>query len=225
MSEAVRNLPRVLLPQICPGCLRVGPAPCPRCIAALTPAPRLPPPEAVDRSVSLFAYDGVGAQIVRRLKYANHRDAVVALGRALAARLGDDLAATITWMPSPTAHRRGRGYEPARLIADAVGPAERLLARTDGVAQTERSRAGRLVGPSLVALRAIAGPVVVVDDVRTTGASLRSAAVALRARGATRVIAATVAVTPAPLRTAASTMPRSASHLPTTEGGRWCRSA
>lgn len=173
--------------------------------------------------MTLFSYEGVGAQIVRRLKYANHRDAVMALGRALGVRLGDDRNATITWVPSPGAHRRWRGYEPACLLARAVGPAVGLLVRSDSVAQTDRSRAGRLLGPSLVARRPVSGHVVVVDDVGTTGASLRAAAAVLRSAGATRVVGATVAVTPPPARTGGSTMARS--HPPTTEGGRWCRSA
>lgn len=173
--------------------------------------------------MALFSYEAVGAQIVRRLKYANHRDAVLVLGRALRARLGDDLDATITWMPSPVAHRRQRGYEPARLLARAVGPAVGLLVRSDAVPQTDRNRAGRLLGPTLVARRPVSGAVVVVDDVRTTGASLRAAATALRDAGATRVVGATAAVTPAPVQTGGSTMARS--HPPTTEGGRWCRSA
>ena len=69
----------MLLPSACPVCLTVGPAPCGQCVAQLSPAPDLLAPPYVDRCVALVAYEGVGATLIRRLKYANHRDALATL--------------------------------------------------------------------------------------------------------------------------------------------------
>jgi predicted amidophosphoribosyltransferase len=67
--------------------------------------------------------------------------------------------------------------------------------------QTGRSRAQRLVGVALRA-RSMSGPstVLVVDDVVTTGATMRMAQQALTTAGAMRVVCIAVAATPAPAR-------------------------
>ncbi|MDP9070431.1 MAG: ComF family protein, partial [Actinomycetota bacterium] len=91
----------------------------------------------------------------------------------------------------------------ARLLAVAVArgaqlPCRPLLRRMPGPAQTGRSRAERLAGPTLqVRGRATVPPgVIVVDDVVTTGATLATAARVLRAGGAREVHAVVAARRP-----------------------------
>jgi len=194
----------MLLPSACPICLAVGPAPCDRCIARLQPAPALTPLPGIDRAVALVAYEGVGAQLVQRLKYANHRDALDSLAGGLAQLLAAERVDQLTWVPAAVAHRRDRGFDQGELLARAVARhlsgvrARRLLDRRPGPAQTGRDRAERLVGPTLRLRRGArpTGVVGLLDDVRTTGASLASAAEVLRSAGAQRVVAATIAATP-----------------------------
>jgi predicted amidophosphoribosyltransferase len=198
----------MLLPTSCPVCRRVGRAPCADCSAALRPAPDLPTPPGVDQCVSLLAYEGPAAVAIRRLKYANHRDALGPFARTLSdlvveATAGAAAFHRVTWVPAARAHRRERGYDQGALIARAVGRrlglrAQRLLVRADSRSQTGSSLARRLDGPALAAVAGarVAGPVLVVDDVRTSGASLSAAAFALRAVGASHVVAATLAATP-----------------------------
>jgi predicted amidophosphoribosyltransferase len=220
----------MLLSRTCPVCLRIGRAPCVECAARLVPPPRLDPPPGLDRCVALFAYDDVGAELVAALKFANHRDAVSALGAALGSLVGEGHDA-VTWVPASAARRRRNGFDHgqvlARAVAVAIGsPCRRLLRRSETTtgSQTGQGREQRLAGPCLVAStsRCTVGPrVLIVDDVRTTGASLRTAAAVLRASGAIEITGATLAATPERSRVRSSTI-RSISKPP--KGDRLCRS-
>jgi predicted amidophosphoribosyltransferase len=162
----------------------------------------------VDQCISLLAYEGPAAVAIRRLKYANHRDALDLFARALADLVSEVTAGpaafdVVTWVPAGRGHRRQRGYDQGALVARAVGRrlglrTERLVVRHDSRSQAGSSQVVRLDGPSLTATSGahLAGPVLVVDDVRTSGASLSAAAYALRAVGASHVVAATLAATP-----------------------------
>lgn len=200
----------------CGGCGHRGPSPCAGCIAELR---ALDGPvdladvvatvgAAADAVIALVDYDGVARGLVAQLKFRNDRSAVAWFATALADRVAEagitpDL---VTWVPSSLRRRRGNGLdavEPvARALARKVGaPVRRRLRRADGGGQTGRGRTGRLEGPSLLPVGRSAGVVVVVDDVVTTGATLRTAAGVLRRSGADAVVVAALAhpcSTPAP---------------------------
>ena len=157
---------------------------------------------------ALFAYEGVGQQLVTALKFRGRRGPVGTLGTALAAAVerAGVRPAVVTWPPTAVGRRRARGFDQAELLARAVArqlgvPARSLLVRGGGPAQTGRTRSERLVGPVFAAVGRVPGRVLVVDDVVTTGAALQAACAATRAGGAHRVdgwaLAATPAATPA----------------------------
>lgn len=178
----------MLLAASCPACGALGPAPCPGCRSAIRPAPALPPPPGVDRCVALLAYDGVGREVVARLKYRNARSALPWLAAGMAALVDAHELDAVTWVPTTGARRRARGFDQGRLLARAVArrlgvPCLPLLRRLPGPPQTGASRAERLRGPRLVARRSPPARVLLVDDVVTTGATLTAAARALRAGG------------------------------------------
>jgi predicted amidophosphoribosyltransferase len=188
----------MLLATTCPACGAVGPAPCPGCRSATRPAPALPPPPGVDRCVALLAYEGVGREVVARLKYRNARSALPWLATGMAALVAGDEVDAVTWVPTTAARRRARGFDQGRLLARAVArrlgvPCRPLLRRLPGPPQTGASRAERLRGPRLVARRPPPRRVLLVDDVVTTGATLAAAARALRAAGDVRVTAVAAA--------------------------------
>lgn len=213
LSQGVSSVRSVLLPPSCCGCGCRGVAFCDDCRRSLRPAPLLEAPPGVDLALALLSYEGFAADAVRAAKFRNRRDALRelsdALGGFVAARLDgvsfdrSSGAAVVTWVPSLESHRRRRGFDQGRLIAGRVAASlgwqrRALLRRTDHHAQLGLDRATRLSGPRVVVTGGVPRTVLVVDDVRTTGASLRVAASALRGAGAEFVIAATVAATPHP---------------------------
>jgi ComF family protein len=103
----------------------------------------------------------------------------------------------VVYVPaSPSSYRR-RGFDHMRLVATALArelelPLADLLERADARDQRELGRAGRLnnLSGSLQVCQNVAGmDFLLVDDVITTGASLRACARALLARGAHSVTA------------------------------------
>lgn len=143
-------------------------------------------------------------------KYRNHR----ALAQLFADRLVTTLRASVeinsidvvTWVPTTRERRTARGHDQAETLARMMGrslgvPVRKLLVRETVGHQTGQSRENRLVRVSLRA-RSMNTPstVLVVDDVVTTGATMRIAQHALYQAGVTRVICAAVASTPAPAR-------------------------
>ncbi len=186
----------MLFERQCPGCGKPAPAVCAGCVDGLTAA-RSRSIDGVDRVGSLYEYDPLVARIVVAAKNGGRRSLLTGFGRPLADLVGPGVEA-VTWIPASTLHRRARGYDQGRLLARAVAaalgvPARRLLERTAAETQHGRDRAHRLAGASLRPLRPVSGRLLIVDDVVTTGASLRHGALALRAAGATEVNAVTIA--------------------------------
>ena len=139
----------------------------------------------LDGCLALLAYVGAGRELVARLKYRNARSVVAWLAAGMAALI-DERPEVVTWAPTTAARRRERGFDHAEVLARAVGrelhvPVMPLLERAAGPPQTGRSAAERRVGPAFRARASPAAHVLLVDDVVTTGATLRSAALALRA--------------------------------------------
>lgn len=162
----------------------------------------MPPPPGLASCAALFPYEGVGRELVARLKYRNARSTVPWLAAGLADLGAARLAEVVTWVPTTGPRRRSRGFDQGRLLATAVArrlrlPCRPLLRRLGGSGQTGLSRAERLAGPKLeAALRGPCRSVLLVDDVVTTGATLSAAARALRGAGVEQVHAVVAARRP-----------------------------
>lgn len=146
-------------------------------------------------TAAAYVYDHPLATAIKRVK----TDALRAGARGLAELFAPHLPirAPRTWVPAPARRRRRRGLDLAEILA---GPAAvRLLVPTrDRPDQAELDAALRR--QSVTGGYAVTGPVppsvVVIDDVRATGATLRAAGRALVAGGARRVAALTLAASP-----------------------------
>ena len=160
--------------------------------------------EGVDALWAGWCHEGGAAELVRALKYGRVTAAVTPIADRMASVMpAAPVADLVTWVPCSPTRRRERGFDPAELLARALARRLRLrarpsLRRVDDEPQTARTREGRLAGPRLVVGRVRpCGLVLVVDDVCTTGSTLRVAATALRAGGAEAVVAAVATVAPA----------------------------
>lgn len=208
-------LQSMILQSHCAGCQRPGVALCRTCRFALASGLRsssrgLPGASGTAREViAAVPFTGRPRDVLLGFKYRNRRQLAGHLAGLLVNRLlaeglqpGVDFD-VVTWAPTSPSRRRHRGFDQAEMVARHVAAqlgvrCRRLLERTgDTAPQTGSSRWDRLRGPSFKVRPGVAGrAVLVIDDVVTTGSTLRSAADALRAAGAVSVVRAAVAATP-----------------------------
>jgi predicted amidophosphoribosyltransferase len=189
----------------CATCDRAGDELCATCAARLVPVGEVAAPPGLERCWCLFDYDGIGRDVVLALKFHNRRGLGAVLGAGMAALVAGQVdPAAVTWAPTSAARKAERGYDQARLLAAGVAAGlavsrRRLLRRRRGSPQTGGDLVARHHRPHFVAMRhvpaLVEGPVVLVDDVLTSGSTLSAAATALRAAGAREVVALTAART------------------------------
>ena len=187
-----------------PGCRRCAepveqPGPCPRCLWA-------PPP--FRSAHAAFVHTGPLARAIHRFKYEGHSELALPLGHALASASRDwlgGLGREPVLVPLPLHHGRllRRGYDQAALLTRGLARASglplrstllrRVRATRRQVGLTEAERIENLRGAFATRGPMPASPVVLVDDVFTTGATVRAACAALREAGARWVYVLTLA--------------------------------
>ena len=180
----------------CVGCRRRAGVLCAACAEKLRSAvPREAPP-AVDRLLCALDYSGAARSLVLDLKLRGRKGAALPLAARmidLVARAGTR-ARVITWVPGRPRETRRRGFDHAAVLARTVArrlglPARPLLERVGGDAdQASLSAAERWpnLDGAFIAGRC-SGPVLVVDDLVTTGATLSACAEALVQSGCSAV--------------------------------------
>ena len=153
---------------------------------------------------SLRPHGGIARQLVLRLKFGAEARAAKLLAE-LVLPLPEHLSfppdTVVTWVTMPESRRRDRCIDHGRLLAEAFAeklglPCRQLLLRRD---KREKRQVGLDMARRTANLQGafrpketISFPVLIVDDVRTTGTTLCRAAEALRAGGAQEVSALTV---------------------------------
>ncbi len=218
MRGLLSELLDLLLPPACAECARgVDPqaALCAACDARLPrlELPRDPrPPRSLAASVAAVAFEGDVETWVHRFKYPARGlqgldpgpGAVLRALTVEAAGYLDAALDAVVPVPQHPQALRTRGFFPAGELARAVARASGAPLRIDSIArtrathsQTGLSRRQRVanVRDAFAPRRSIHGTVALVDDVTTTGSTLREAARALQHAGAARVVAVCAART------------------------------
>lgn len=228
-AVCARVLPRPTAGAVCDACWlairRITPPVCDGCGAALPSraagdaySGRCPicavTGSAVDRARALGAHEGALRDIVHALKYGGRRSIVPRLAAQMRVAGADVMHGVDALVPVPLhpRRRRARGFNQARLLAEALGgPVWDILARTRDtrpqvdLTADERRRnvegAFDLRGARRIRWRrgtidphVVSGArLLLVDDVTTTGATLDACARVLKAAGAREVRALTAA--------------------------------
>jgi predicted amidophosphoribosyltransferase len=216
LARSLYDLLDLVLPRTCAGCGTAGRTLCPECAQVLAGRPfdarPSPCPPGLPRVTASVAYGGPVRAVLLAHKEAGRLALAGPLGRSLASAVrtatcerGLDRRTLLVPVPSDPAAVRARGHDHARRVAAVAARDLGLRARPLLVAARSRAdqagldaagRSANLRG-SLAARRALPPglPVVVVDDLVTTGASLAEACRALRAAGADVRACAVVAAT------------------------------
>jgi ComF family protein len=192
----------ILSPSTCASCEGRAPFRTLFCQACAITIERVTAP----RARAAFHYGGAIKQAIVRLKFEQRPDLARGLGSCLIPLVLEPFDAIVP-VPLHPYRLAERGYNQASILADPLSHATGVPIDTsilhrvrNTVRQTDLQRAERRanVAAAFRARRAAHGKrVLLVDDVRTTGATLEACEAALRTAGITVVDSLTIASTPA----------------------------
>lgn len=202
----------LLYPRKCPFCRRVideNKLICPACEKKLPYITDKAPRHFayVDECYSALEYSGAVPDSIRRFKFHGAAAYAEIYGTFLAKCIDENgiFCDIITWVPLSRARLRQRGYDQAKLLAEALAghmglEAKPLLKKTrNNKAQSglrdEHARRTNVKGVyALAAETTLEGKrIVLIDDVVTTGATMSECAGILKKAGAAELIGLTVA--------------------------------
>lgn len=155
---------------------------------------------------SCFYYEGGAASSLKAFKFRGRRELAEYFSFELSNLLveaGVDMAFdAVTYPPMPELREKGRGYNQAELLARGLAELHGLncngcgLLRADSFAQHDlhlgMRRKQKSAGFGIAPQAAVPRRVLLVDDVCTSGNSLRSCIALLRSAGAEETVAVTV---------------------------------
>jgi ComF family protein len=201
-TRAIASLLDAVAPRRCAGCGQWGMPICPVCRAWLQ-ARAVPPSQA--GIAAAYRYSGPVASVIQAAKYGDARTALREFCELAAPRVAMPPSSLLVPVPLGRKRARRRGFNQAAVWAEALSErwgsqlGQGMVRVRDTAPQVGRSRRGRasnLIGAFEWTGGTISGRgVVIVDDVCTTGSTVKAAAAALRRAGAGRIAAVVLART------------------------------
>lgn len=195
------RLLQVIFPDACIGCQRFGALICDRCVIACPLyAGDMPDLQGVPCMVQ-FVYTGLIRRAILVLKYAGRRRMAGALAAYLPAPFGGQRVCYVA-IPAAPARVAQRGYDQAVLLANALAQrhhgyvSHQLVRVRNTPTQAKLNRQQRhtnVQGAFAWHGPAISDPIVLVDDVCTTGATLYAAIGVLHTLGMQQIMVQVVA--------------------------------
>lgn len=190
LMESARIFSHVVWPISCPVCGRIGVHICEECLFGLI---EFPPPAYFDGETPCFGatrYDPINRKIIHAMKYRHARCVAEMMGFAIAHSFDAPEADLI--VPVPLHKRSERGYNQAAIMARAAGGvwnipvAEVLQWKLDVPNQAKASSDERTLPDGAIIMKYDTDKsirVFLVDDVYTTGNTMKSAKKAVEAAG------------------------------------------
>lgn len=193
----------VLYPPYCASCQAAGTWFCDSCLSRIRIEKDTDCPESIDACLSLVPYANREMRIlVTRLKYQSASCLIPAIRSVLRKEPLSLPAVTITWVPASRKRLVERGIDHAHLIAAELAEINKveciaLLERnrhTQANAQFEQHDLRKAnVSDAFSPLGPVSESVLLVDDVKTSGATASACARVLKQAGAKQVILFTLA--------------------------------
>jgi len=193
VHELLEGFLTLISPSRCVGCDELADGPGVFCSSCATFIEPVSDPHAV------FEYGGPVADAIQRFKYDGRSEVGAALGSVMAGHARHWVGKVDAVVPVPLhwRRRRSRGYDQAALLARPLAKSLGIPALLRGLRRV-RNTPSQVDLPHAERQQNIAGAfapwrlrgvgrVLLVDDVRTTGATLRAASEALRAGGVAEV--------------------------------------
>lgn len=203
VTKTISLLLTTLFPPYCYTCKKEGFSLCPNCLNSFQKAIDTPYPYI--RSMYSFKDPSI-KKIIHAIKYFHRKDLLRPLAMEIAPeiRTNKNIQYTLVPIPMPRLRKYLRGYNHAEALAYELSAITLFPVRTDILKRTAlkkrqvrtRSRKERLENQrhAFRGDRAVVGMnIILIDDVTTTGATLREARETLRKQGAVHVEAFTIA--------------------------------
>lgn len=198
----------LVFPPTCVHCGRVDTSWCDACLADLERVPLSlieGDLDSVEAVIGTACHQGILQHAVQALKYHNAQSLAQPLAKRLQVGIAQRSWPIDTLIPVPLHSLRlqNRGYNQAKLIAEALSaqadiPVVDALQRARNTpSQVGLNRTERLTnveGAFVATVPSNTKSALIIDDVRTTGATLTACAKALKNAGVTNVYAATITV-------------------------------